>query len=46
MLHQDDAASALLAALRRPHDGPVNVVGGGAVTASQAYNVYRWFSPE
>jgi UDP-glucose 4-epimerase len=36
MLHQDDAASAVLAALRTPHDGPVNVVGGGVVTASQA----------
>lgn len=41
MLHQDDAASALLAALRRPHDGPVNVVGGGAVTASQAARMGR-----
>jgi UDP-glucose 4-epimerase len=41
MLHQDDAASALLAALRRPHDGPVNVVGGGAVTASQAARLGR-----
>jgi UDP-glucose 4-epimerase len=41
MLHQDDAASALMAALRRPHDGPVNVVGGGAVTASQAARMGR-----
>ena len=41
MLHQDDAASALLAALRRPYDGPVNVVGGGAVTASQAARLGR-----
>ena len=29
LLHQDDAAAALLAALRRPVDGPVNVVGAG-----------------
>lgn len=36
MLHQEDAARAIVAALGRRHDGPVNVVGSGAVTASQA----------
>lgn len=36
LLHQEDAAAAVLAALRRQVDGPVNVVGPGAVTASQA----------
>jgi len=41
LLHQSDAAAALLAALRRPVDGPVNVVGAGAVTASQAARVGR-----
>ena len=41
LLHQDDAAAALLAALHRPYDGPVNVVGGGAVTASQAARLGR-----
>jgi UDP-glucose 4-epimerase len=41
LLHQNDAAAALVAALRRPVDGPVNVVGAGAVTASQAARVGR-----
>lgn len=36
VLHQEDAAHAILAALRHPHDGPVNVVGPGSVTASRA----------
>jgi UDP-glucose 4-epimerase len=36
VLHQEDATAALLAAVRRPVHGPVNVVGPGAVTASQA----------
>lgn len=36
LLHQEDAAAAIVAAVLRPHDGPVNVVGGGAITASQA----------
>lgn len=36
LLHQEDAAAALVAALDRAVDGPVNVVGAGAVTASQA----------
>jgi len=36
LLHQDDAATALVAALGSGHDGPVNVVGAGAVTAVQA----------
>ncbi|MEZ5145089.1 MAG: NAD-dependent epimerase/dehydratase family protein [Acidimicrobiales bacterium] len=36
VLHQEDAAAALVAALHRPFDGPVNVVGPGAVTARQA----------
>ncbi len=41
LLHQQDAAAALLAAVRRPVDGAVNVVGAGAVTASQAARVGR-----
>jgi UDP-glucose 4-epimerase len=36
LLHQEDAASAVVAALLHPVDGPVNVVGRGAVTAWQA----------
>lgn len=36
LLHQEDAAAAIVAAVFARHDGPVNVVGGGAVTASQA----------
>jgi UDP-glucose 4-epimerase len=36
ILHQDDAARAAVAALHAGFDGPVNVVGPGAVTASQA----------
>ena len=41
LLHQQDAAAALLAAVRRPVDGPVNVVGDGAATASQAARLGR-----
>jgi UDP-glucose 4-epimerase len=41
LLHQTDATVALLAALRHPIDGPVNVVGAGAVTASQVARVGR-----
>jgi UDP-glucose 4-epimerase len=41
VLHHEDAAAAVLAALRQPHDGPVNVVGPGAVTASQAARIGR-----
>lgn len=41
LLHQQDAAAALLAAVRRPVDGSVNVVGDGAVTASQAARLGR-----
>jgi UDP-glucose 4-epimerase len=41
LLHQEDAAAALLAAVRHPVDGPVNVVGSGAVTASQAARLGR-----
>ena len=41
LLHQNDAVAALMAALRRPVDGPVNVVGAGAVTASQAARLGR-----
>ena len=41
VLHQNDAAVALLAALRRPVDGPVNIVAAGAVTASQAARLGR-----
>ncbi len=36
VLHQSDAADALVAAMTAGVDGPVNVVGPGAVTASQA----------
>jgi UDP-glucose 4-epimerase len=36
LLHQEDAAAAIVAALLARPDGPVNVVGEGAVTASQA----------
>jgi len=36
LLHQDDAAEALVLAARLGYDGPLNVVGPGAVTASQA----------
>ncbi len=36
LLHQEDAAQALVAAAHVRHDGPLNVVGPGAVTASQA----------
>lgn len=35
LLHQEDAASAVLAATHHEHDGPLNVVGSGAVAASQ-----------
>ena len=36
LLHQEDAASAFTQALARGYDGPLNVVGPGAVTAKQA----------
>ncbi len=36
LLHQEDAAAAIVAAVLAGHDGPVNVVGDGAVTAGQA----------
>jgi UDP-glucose 4-epimerase len=36
LLHQDDAAAALVAAVAVEHDGPVNVVGSGAVSSFQA----------
>ena len=36
LLHIDDAAAATVAAVERRFDGAVNVVGAGAVTASQA----------
>lgn len=35
LTHQEDAAAAVVAALHAGHDGPLNVVGPGAVTASQ-----------
>jgi len=41
VLHPADAADAVFAALRAPFDGPVNVVGAGAVTVSQAARVGR-----
>ena len=36
LLHQEDACRALVAAAWSAHDGPLNVVGPGAVTATQA----------
>lgn len=36
LTHQEDAAHAIVAAGLAGHDGPLNVVGSGAVTASQA----------
>jgi UDP-glucose 4-epimerase len=36
LLHQDDAASAFVHALETGYDGPLNVVGPGAVTGAQA----------
>lgn len=35
LTHQEDAAAAVVAALAAAHNGPLNVVGPGAVTASQ-----------
>jgi UDP-glucose 4-epimerase len=39
LLHQEDAAGAVVAALHARHHGPVNVVGEGAVTAWQAARI-------
>jgi UDP-glucose 4-epimerase len=36
LLHQNDAARAFVLALETGHDGPLNVVGPGAVTGAQA----------
>ncbi len=36
LVHQEDACQALVAAAWAGHDGPLNVVGPGAVTATQA----------
>lgn len=36
LLHQEDACRAMVAAARAGYDGPLNVVGAGAVTATQA----------
>lgn len=41
LLHQEDAAHALVTAVGVRHDGPLNVVGPGAVTASQAALIGR-----
>jgi UDP-glucose 4-epimerase len=41
MIHQEDAAAAAAAALHADHDGPLNVCGPGAVTASQAARMGR-----
>lgn len=41
MLHQEDAARALIAALDSRVPGPINVTGSGAVTASQACRLGR-----
>lgn len=35
LLHQEDACQAMYAAIGKNHDGPLNVVGSGAVTATQ-----------
>ena len=46
VLHQEDAARAIVASLRGPFDGPVNVVADGAVTVSQAARIGgRWPVP-
>lgn len=37
--HQEDAADAIVAAVTARHDGPLNVAGDGAVTASQAARI-------
>lgn len=36
LLHQEDAAHGFVAAARVGHDGPLNLCGSGAVTATQA----------
>jgi UDP-glucose 4-epimerase len=41
LLHQEDAADAFVAAAWAAHDGPLNVGGSGAVTATQAALVGR-----
>jgi len=41
LLHQEDAAHAFVAAAGAAHDGPLNVCGTGAVTASQAVRIGR-----
>jgi UDP-glucose 4-epimerase len=39
VLHQEDAARTIVAAVHQPFDGPVNVVGEGSVTTSQAARI-------
>ena len=41
LLHADDAADAILAAIDRRPDGPVNVVAPGAITVRQAVRIGR-----
>jgi UDP-glucose 4-epimerase len=41
VLEVNDAADAVVAALRHPVDGPLNVVGPGAVSVSQAARIGR-----
>jgi UDP-glucose 4-epimerase len=41
LLHQEDAAAAIVAALHARHHGPINIVGDGAVTAWQAARIGR-----
>ena len=41
LLHQEGACQAMVAAARAGYDGPLNVVGPGAVTASQAVSMGR-----
>ncbi|MCB1038531.1 MAG: NAD-dependent epimerase/dehydratase family protein [Acidimicrobiales bacterium] len=36
LLHQEDACQAMVGAIDKGHDGPLNVIGPGAVTATQA----------
>jgi UDP-glucose 4-epimerase len=43
VLEVNDAADAVVAALHRKPDGPLNVVGAGAVTVSQAARIGRRF---
>jgi UDP-glucose 4-epimerase len=41
VVHQEDAAAAIVAATHRPYDGPINVVAPGGVTVSLAATLGR-----